>query len=341
MNILGVETSCDETAAAIVEDGIKLRSNVVASQIELHAQYGGVIPELAARSHIAEILPVIQLAIKQAEIDWSQIDAIAVANGPGLLGSLLIGTLTAATLAELKAKPLIPVDHVEAHLYANFLNIDKPLKFPILALIVSGGHTQLVLFKNHHNHRILGQTRDDAAGEAFDKIAKILNLGYPGGPAIATAAQSGNALAYTFPKAKLSNRFDFSFSGLKTAVLRQAQLLAGKDFRALSTTLYKNLNKTQVQDLAASFQKTVIDTLVKSTKQAFELYRPQTVVIAGGVAANQLLRETLRHELSIQIQYAPIEFCTDNAAMIAAMGYYQRNKTIDPKKLQANPVLSM
>jgi len=199
MKILGIETSCDETAAAVVEDGTHLLSNVVASQIDIHAEFGGVVPEVAARSHIEVMVPVIRKALSEAKLGWDDIDAIAVTQGPGLIGSLLIGTLTASTLATLKHKPLIPVDHVEAHMYANFLGQPQP-RFPILALIVSGGHTQLVLLREHGDYEVLGRTLDDAAGEAFDKVAKIIGLPYPGGPAVAEAAKHGNDRAFTFPK---------------------------------------------------------------------------------------------------------------------------------------------
>ncbi len=343
MNILGIETSCDETAAAVVADGKHILSNIVASQIDLHAQYGGVIPELAARSHIGEIVPVVALALKEAKLNWGQIDGIAVTAGPGLLGSLMIGTLTAATLAEIKHIPLYGVDHVEAHAYANFLDTKRPPAFPLLALIVSGGHTQLVLFKKHLDYTVLGQTRDDAAGEAFDKVAKLLDLGYPGGPAIAKSALGANEAAYALPKPKLDSNYDFSFSGLKTAVLRLVQNLVGKDFTAPSAGLAKSLSKNQINDLAASFQKTVVDILVNATLSAYEQFHPQSVVIAGGVAANQRLRDELKARLPIAIEYAPMNLCTDNAAMVAALGYHlaHAGRATDPTKLKANPILSM
>lgn len=344
MNILGIETTCDETATAIVADGSKILSNVVASQAELHAQFGGVVPEVAARSHIEVMLPVIRQALAEAKIGWDQIDGIAVAKGPGLLGSLLIGTLTAATLAEIKNKSLYGVDHVEAHIYANFLDTEKLPRFPLLALIVSGGHTQLVLFKNHSKHQVLGQTRDDAAGEAFDKVAKLLGLPYPGGPAIALAAAGGNDRAFTFPKPKFGgDTLDFSFSGLKTAVLRQVQELAGEDYTAPSTGLAKVLTPAQIRDLAASFQKTVVDILAEKVLTAFEQNQPASVIIAGGVAANQLLREELKKRLPIEINYAPINLMTDNAAVVAALGYHyaKARLAINPSELEADPILEM
>ncbi len=344
MKILGIETSCDETAASVVEDGRKILSNVVASQIDLHAKTGGVVPEIAARSHIEVMLPVVKRALKDAKLYWADIDGIAVTSGPGLLGSLLIGTLTAKTLAEIKHKPLYAINHVEAHAYANFLDTDTPPEFPILALIVSGGHTQLVLFKGHHDYKVLGITQDDAAGEAFDKVAKLLGLGFPGGPAIAQAALKGDESAYKLPQARLSTSiFDFSFSGLKTAVLRLAQNEAGLDFTAHSTEIAGKLSKKQVDDIAASFQKTVVDDLVNKTLKSFDKHSPESVIIAGGVAANQKLREELKQRLPIDINYAPMNLCTDNAAMIAALGYHyaKAHKTTNPHDLEANPVLSM
>ena len=385
MNILGIETSCDETAAAVVQDGRTILSNVVASQIDLHSQYGGVVPEIAARSHIEIMLPTVEKALAEAfsTIDrrpesedgshtptsalrppdyWSQIDAIAVTSGPGLLGSLLIGTLTAQTLARLKNKPLYAINHVEAHVYANFLEVRSEQTgvskssrtlltphsslppFPLLALIVSGGHSQFVLFKNHLDYDVLGQTRDDAAGEAFDKIAKLLNLGFPGGPAIAKAALQGDSLKYSFPKAKLGHdSLDYSFSGLKTAVLRTVQELVGLDHTAPSWELHKKLSENQKNDLAASFQKTLVDTLVDRFVIALDRYQPKSIVIAGGVAANQKLREELKRRLPIEVNYPPTQLCTDNAAMIAACGYWHvlAGQQIDPQALQADSSLAM
>ncbi|HSH31728.1 MAG TPA: tRNA (adenosine(37)-N6)-threonylcarbamoyltransferase complex transferase subunit TsaD [Candidatus Saccharimonadales bacterium] len=394
MNILGIETSCDETAAAVVQNGTTLLSNVVATQIDLHVQYGGVVPEVAARSHIEVMLPVVEKALEKAfssgdresyivdrgKTDrpnpnydlrtpnpeyWDLIDGIAVTAGPGLLGSLLIGTLTARTLAEIKNKSLYGINHVEAHVYANFIgdresymvdrdktnrpnpNHELPSPnpdFPLLALIISGGHSQIVLFRGHLDYRVLGQTRDDAAGEAFDKIAKLLGLGFPGGPAIAKAALLGNDQAFTFPKAKLGkDSLDYSFSGVKTAVLRQVQQLAGLDHTARSWELHHKLTARQKNDLAASFQKTVVDTLVDRTVVAYERHHPKTVVIAGGVAANQALRDELRRRLPIPISYPPPSLCTDNAAMVAALGYHYAlaDKHIDPAILEADSSLAM
>lgn len=342
MRILGIESSCDETAVAVVDDGRTLLANVVQSQIDIHAVYGGVVPEVAARSHLEVVLPVIQKALTDSGSTWNDIDAIAVTYAPGLVGSLLIGSLTARTLAVLKNKPLIPVHHVEGHVYANFLLPSTPA-FPCLALIVSGGHSQLVLFKNHGDYELLGQTQDDAVGEAFDKVAKIIGLPYPGGPSIANAATHGNAQAYSFPKAKMPKPYDFSFSGLKTAVLRAVQQKVGVDHTFPSHKLSERLNGPDKNDFAASFQRVAVETLVEKTMKAFCDFRPASVVIAGGVAANQELRHQLKAALPIPIEYAPMNLCTDNAAMVASLGYYMytAQKTEDPYNVEVVPSLSM
>lgn len=342
MKILGIESSCDETAAAIVEDGRILLSNVVHSQIDIHAHYGGVVPEVAARSHIEVVNPVINQALADAQLTWDDIDAIAVTYAPGLIGSLLVGTLAARTLAILKNKPLYPVHHVEGHVYANFLNETPPV-FPILAIIASGNHTQLMLFHGHGDYELLGHTQDDAVGEAFDKVAKILGLPYPGGPSIAKVALDGNPHAYTLPKAKMANKYDFSFSGLKTAVLRAVQREVGVDFTFPSSGLSERLTGSQQVDFAASFQRIAVETLVDAAERAFHEYQPKSVVIAGGVAANSELRRQLSERLPLHIDYAPMELCTDNGAMIATLGYYysQKKDPTDPYKLEVVPSLSM
>lgn len=353
MKILGIESSCDETAAAVVQDGYRLLSNVVNSQIDIHAHYGGVVPEIAARSHIEAINPVINEALQQADCSWDDIDAIAVTYAPGLIGSLLVGTLAARTLAITHNKPIYAVHHVEGHVYANFITEQKaPLafdlpknqpKFPMLALIVSGGHSQLVLFNGHGDYELLGQTQDDAVGEAFDKVAKIIGFPYPGGVAIDQAAERGNRKKYHFPKAKMQGRYDFSFSGLKTAVLRAVQAECGKSFDFPSHGLAGLLNDAQRDDFAASFQTVAVETLVDKAERAFNDYQPNSVVIAGGVAACPELRKQLSLRLPIDIEYAPMKLCTDNAAMIATLGYYMAQKTTpaDPYDFEVIPSLSM
>ena len=342
MLVLGIESSCDETSAAVVRDGNTLLSNVVQSQIDIHKVYGGVVPEVAARSHIEVILAVIEEALTKANARWDDIDAIGVTYAPGLIGSLLIGCLTARTLAIIKHKPLYNIHHVEGHVYANFLLDPQPM-FPMLALIVSGGHSQLALFQNHGDYSLLGQTQDDAVGEAFDKVAKIIGLPYPGGPSISKAAEDGNPHAFVFPKARMQGIYDFSFSGLKTAVLRRVQQLCGKAHDFPSTQLAALLNESQRNNFAASFQRVAIETLVDKTVKAYQDFSPTSVVIAGGVAANNELRAQLRERLPIAINYAPISLCTDNAAMIAALTYYraQLQEPADPYTLDVSPSLSM
>ena len=353
MRILGIESSCDETAAAVVEDGHRILSNVVRTQIDIHKVYGGVVPEVAARSHIEVINPVIEQALADAHLTWKDIDGIAITYAPGLSGSLLVGTLAARTIASQKNIPLYPIHHVEAHVYANFLTdqtngveLALPSKqpdFPMLALIVSGGHSQLVLFRDHGDYELLGQTQDDAVGEAFDKVAKILGLPYPGGPSIAEAALSGDPLKYKLPKARLQGAYDFSFSGLKTAVLRAVQREVGVDTSFPSFELAERLNESQKVDFAASFQHTAIETLVDKAEKAFLDYSPASVVIAGGVAANQELREQLQARLPLTIEYAPMQLCTDNGAMIATLGcfYAERHSPASPYSLEIQPSLSM
>ncbi len=343
MKVLGIESSCDETSAAVIEDGTSLLSNVVATSLDLHAQFGGVVPEIAARSHIEYITPVIEQSLEQAGCDWPDIDAIAVTRGPGLGGSLLVGTLAARTLAILKNKPLYGINHVQAHVAAAFIEPNKPT-FPLLALIVSGGHSQLVYFKSFFDYKLLGQTQDDAVGEAFDKVAKILGLPYPGGPSIGKEALEGNRLAYKFPKAKLEGKYDFSFSGLKTAVLRAAQAEIGEDYSFPSHKLSECLSEAQKADFAASFEHIAVETLLDKLTSAAEEYSPAWIVIAGGVAANQYLRTTAEERLSTPVIYPEFKLCTDNGAMIAAAGYFahQENQTtVDPFALEIQPSLSM
>ena len=341
MKILAIESSCDETAAAVIADGRKVLSSVIASQIDIHAQFGGVVPEVAARSHIEVVIPVIEQALREASTDWNDIDAIAVTRGPGLIGSLLIGTLTAQTLAELEHKPLIGVNHIVAHAFAANLT-DTPPSFPMLALTVSGGHTALTLYQDDLSAEIVGETQDDAAGEAFDKVAKLLGLPYPGGPAVSKVAADGNDTAYPFPHAKLRNPLDFSFSGLKTAVLRQVQQITGVNPGDLTIPKSYELEPQVLADIAASFEKTVVDTLVKNTKLAIEQYQPASVVVGGGVAANKRLREELSQAVPGAIFVPPV-LCTDNAAMIGALAYQmqKRGRVTSPFELKADSSLEV
>lgn len=353
MKILGIESSCDETSAAVVEDGKRLLSNVVATSLDIHAKYGGVIPEIAARSHIESIMPVINEALAQAKCSWDDIDAIAVTYGAGLGGCLLVGVMTARTLAITKNKPLYAVNHVEGHVYANFLTETtlsnyimpaEPPKFPILALIVSGNHSQLVVFRDHFDYQLLGQTYDDAIGEAFDKVAKVLGLPYPGGPQIERKAKEGDGQKYNFPKAKLAEKYDFSFSGVKTAVLRAVQKECGKSHDFPSFKLAELLSEAQKADFAASFQRIAVETVVDKAVLAFEEFKPASVVIAGGVAASPELRRQLSERIPLPIQYPDPKLCTDNGAMIATLGYFKvraNQPTADPYSLETKPNLSM
>ncbi|MDB5164821.1 MAG: gcp, putative tRNA threonylcarbamoyladenosine biosynthesis protein Gcp [Candidatus Saccharibacteria bacterium] len=352
MKVLGIETSCDETAASVVEDGSRLLSNVVASSMDLHVQYGGVVPEIAARSHIEVIMPVVQQALDEASCTWDDIDAIAVTYGAGLGGSLLIGVLTARTLAITYKKPLYAINHVEGHVYANFLTETslpgyamraKQPEFPMLAIIVSGGHSQLVLFRDHFDYTLLGRTQDDAIGEAFDKVAKMLGLPYPGGPSVGKAALQGDAAAFPLPKAKVG-KYDFSFSGPKTAVLRLAQAEIGEDYSFPSFKLAERLSEAQKANIAASFQRVAIETIVDKAKLAFEEFSPKSVVIAGGVAASPELRRQLTEALHLPIEYPDLKLCTDNGAMIATLGCFKvmhDQPVADPYALSIQPNLSM
>lgn len=391
MKILGIETSCDETAAAVVEDGAKILSNAVVSQIDIFAEYGGVIPEVAARSHLEVMMPVVNKALADAGCTWDDIDAIAVTHAPGLLGSLLIGTLTARTLAILHGKPLYAVHHLKSHVYANWLilgsasptgpvamsrlrprpsgpspwadgatsraaalrsaasprhwrhpsgdNTKTAPVFPLLALVVSGGHTQILYMPAHNEFEIVGTTHDDAVGECFDKVAKVLGLPYPGGPAIAKAALDGDADKYKLPHPKVAG-LDFSFSGLKTAVLRAVQKELGLPISHPSYDLKNHLSAQQVADFAASFQKTAVEILCEKLALAMERYpEVQSVVIAGGVSANKALREALPEA------YFPAPALSgDNGAMVAAAAYYEIKsgvKPTDPYTLNIYPRVSI
>lgn len=346
MRILGIESSCDETAVAIVENGQTILSNVVVSQIDIFAAYGGVIPEIAARSHLEAILPAVHQAFQEANLktdsnqdDWSKIDAIAVTHTPGLLGSLLVGTLTARTLAILQHKPLYAVHHLKSHIYANWIQNQNEPSFPLIALIISGGHTQIVKMSAHQQFEIIGTTRDDAVGECFDKIAKILGLPYPGGPSITKAAATGNPNAYSFPH-PLSGTLDFSFSGLKTAVLREVQRATNKPISFPSSQLAALLTDQQRADFAASFEQTSVDILIEKINLALK-QNPETesLIIAGGVSANQRLRHDLNSYIEqqnsklhnkINLFFPEPQFSGDNGAMVASAAYYEVKSQIPP-----------
>ncbi len=307
--ILAIETSCDETAAAVVENGRTILSNIIASQIDLHAQFGGVFPEVASRKHVEVIHAVVEQALEEAHMGLDDIDCIAVTRGPGLVGSLLVGVNMAKGLALARNKPLLGINHIEGHIYSLWLTdqVDE-IEFPLLTLVVSGGHTELYLMVDHGRYQHLGGTLDDAAGEAFDKVGRVLGLPFPGGPAIDKLAATGNATAYKFPRAVMEEGFNFSFSGLKTAVARQV----------------KHFDKTRmpVEDVAASFQTAVVDVLVTKTERAALAYGVTAVHLAGGVSANRELRRTMTERLTVPVRYPSPILCTDNAAMIGAAAHW-------------------
>ncbi len=311
MDILGIETSCDETSAAVLRDGRELRSNVIASQIDLHAKTGGVVPEVASRQHVTQINAVIAEALDQAGVGFEDLGAVAVANRPGLLGALLVGVSAAKTLAYALGLPLLAVHHIEAHIYANWL-VDPDITFPVICLVASGGHSEIFLVRGHGDYQILGRTRDDAAGEAFDKSARILGLPYPGGVSIDRLSKDGNPQAVPLPRAQLGpDSLDFSFSGLKTAVLTAHRDPANAE--------------VSVPDWAASVQAAIADALVAKTLRAANLYGVSHVLLAGGVAANSRLQSAMRdacEAAGLRLTVPPLRLCTDNAAMIACAGFY-------------------
>ncbi|MDJ0754216.1 MAG: tRNA (adenosine(37)-N6)-threonylcarbamoyltransferase complex transferase subunit TsaD [Ardenticatenaceae bacterium] len=308
--ILAIETSCDETGAAVIEDGRRILSNVVASQEAIHAKYGGVFPEVASRRHIEVIYPIIEEALTQSKVDPQTLDAVAVTRGPGLVGSLLVGVNVAKGLALGLNKPLLGINHIEGHIYAQWLTESAAeIEFPIVVLVVSGGHTELYLMTDHLTYQNLGGTLDDAAGEAYDKVGRVLKLPYPGGPAIDKAAQSGRAAAFNFPRAVRREGYDFSFSGLKTAVLREIQRL--------------NTDDLPIHDLSASFQAAVVDVLIEKTVAAAEEFGARAIHLAGGVSANSQLRRQLGDATSREVRFPPLVLCTDNAAMIGAAAHFR------------------
>ena len=325
--ILGIESSCDETAAAVVIDGKTIASNIVASQIDLHAQFGGVFPEIASRAHVEAIGYVVDQAIADAGITINKIDAIAVTRGPGLVGSLLVGINYAKGLALAADKPLLGINHLEGHVYSLWLTEpQRDVQFPVLVLIVSGGHTAVLLMTDHGKYERLGGTLDDAAGEAFDKVGRMLGLPFPGGPNIERAALQGNSAAFDFPRAKTDSNYDFSFSGLKTAVLRETTVPPSAGAREGKRSADKQpilRSDISVKDVAASFQKALVGTLVDKTVRAAKAYGATEILMAGGVSANHALREMMKAQSNLPVRYPPLNLCTDNAAMIAAAGYYR------------------
>lgn len=357
MKILGIETSCDETAAAVVEDGTKVLSNAIASQIPLHKKTGGVVPEVAAREHVVKITPIIDEALKEAGVKFEDIDAIAVTRGPGLMSSLIIGMCAASTLSIIKEKPLIPVNHIAGHIYANWLDeaLSDPIRFPLLVMTVSGGHNELVFMKSHTDYKLLGETLDDAAGEAFDKVARMLGLGYPGGPYVYKAAKNGDPQKFKFPRVHLAkDSYDFSFSGLKTAVLNVVKEEYAKK---------NKLSGKFIADASASFQESVCDVLSDKLLRAANQFGVKEVHLAGGVSANKRLREMtagkidkgyyhdhngkiLKSKIKPKLRFArKLSYCTDNAAMIASAAYFHYKKApkfyINNFNSLADPNLSM
>jgi len=314
--ILAIETSCDETACAVLENGRELLSSTVASQMDIHARYGGVFPEVASRQHVLSIIPVVEQTLAQSNLTLNDIDAIAVTRGPGLAGSLVVGMNMAKGLALGTSLPMIGVNHLEGHIYSSWIyNAGEAAppepQFPLMALLVSGGHTELNLMTDHLTYQRLGSTRDDAAGEAFDKVARLLGLSYPGGPSIQRAAETGDPTRFKFPRAKLDQPYDFSFSGLKTAVLYEVN-----DWKKKNKTL-------PIEDLAASFQAAVVDVLFKKTIRAARDHHAKEILVAGGVSANRALRQAFQAQAEFKVHIPAFSLCTDNAAMIAAAGYYR------------------
>ncbi|HNS50570.1 MAG TPA: tRNA (adenosine(37)-N6)-threonylcarbamoyltransferase complex transferase subunit TsaD [Anaerolineae bacterium] len=323
--ILGIETSCDETAAAVVEEGRTLRSNVVASQIDIHRRFGGVFPEVASRQHVLSITPVIRQALGDARLEGETLSGVAVTYGPGLAGSLLVGVNAAKGLAFSLGLPLVGIHHIEAHIYANWLEQDAEPEFPLVCLVVSGGHSELIWMAGHGQFRRLGGTLDDAAGEAFDKVGRLLGLPYPGGPSIQQAARDGIPTAFKLPRAWLGDSYDFSFSGVKTAVLHAVRKYQPDtdNLRAASLQAPVVVRDLPVANLAASFQAAVVEVLVDKACRAAEQLGARTLLLAGGVAANESLRGEIVRQSPVPVRVPPLEFCTDNAAMVACAGHFR------------------
>ena len=320
MRILGIETSCDETAAAVVEDGRNILSNVVASQAELHATFGGIVPEVASRQHLITIVPVVRQALEDAGLELRELDAVAVTFGPGLAGSLLIGVNAAKGLALAHDLPLRGVNHLEGHVYASWLEDVDPGQspgFPLACLITSGGHTDLIIMEGHGRFTLVGRTRDDAAGEAFDKAARVLGLGFPGGPAIQRVAARGAGAEPRFPRPRVKNSLDFSFSGLKTALVRRAEEKGIYPPREGA-----EIDQQEVANVAGAFQEAMVDTMVRQTVEVAEQYRVNGVLLGGGVSANTLLREQMRERSPVEVLVPRPELCTDNAAMVGAAAFF-------------------
>jgi N6-L-threonylcarbamoyladenine synthase len=340
VNILGIETSCDDTAVSIVNDGSAILSNVIAAQTEMHQKYGGIIPEIASREHLMSIMPTVNLALEKANITAKDIDAVAVTHGPGLAGSLLVGLNTAKGLALAWDKTLIGINHLEGHIYSAWLEDVHPEKefgFPIVCLIASGGHTDLVVMFEHMSYKVIGRTRDDAAGEAFDKVARVLGLGFPGGPEIQAQAEKSEGNIPPFPRPKIKNSVDFSFSGLKTAVVRRAEQEGFYPWKA-------NFEPTQIQvrEFAGAFQNAVVDCLIRNVNQAVGEWGAKGIILGGGVAANSELRKRMALEASVGVIVPRPGLCTDNGAMIAAAGYrHYGNDTLTAWELDAIPNLSL
>src|SRR6056297_2968753 len=333
IKILAIETSCDETAAAVSKNGLNILANVVSSQVDWHRKYGGVVPEIASRKHMEFINPVVEEALKEAGLQLKEIDAIAATYGPGLVGSLLVGLTYAKSLSLALNKPFIGVNHIAGHIYANFIS-KQDIETPVVCLTVSGGHTDLLYFKGYGEYEILGRTKDDAAGEAFDKIARYLGLGYPGGPIIEEKAKNGKEDAVNFPRPFLNkDNYDFSFSGLKTAVINYIHKKTQKG------------NELNIYDIAASFQRAVIDILTEKTVKAALDKKVKTVILSGGVAANKRFREVLKKRLNqykVPLYYPELKLCTDNAAMISTVAYYQYLKDdFAELNLNADPNLKL